>query len=257
MYKNPSFIICLALITIPLSVFSQTGIIDYKHVINIYANTKRDDSGIKARLYFTSTKSLYIYNQNDSLKDDLVHFDIIGSEVDGFKDIIWDKIGERCFKDFASKHLISREFIRKKVYIIEDTLHNFNWTISKENKKINGIDCIKAITQFRGRKYEAWFAPSIPLNIGPWKLHGLPGAILEAYDTKKEVQFLIEKIEIPTDIKNVMVEPQSNKKITWVDFLKFRKDEEDRIRRLMSADPGKGVTITVSGKTAHVEEDEN
>jgi hypothetical protein len=35
---------------------------------------------------------------------------------------------------------------------------------------------------FKGREYIVWYAPSIAYAEGPWKLGGLPGLILEAYD---------------------------------------------------------------------------
>ena len=38
-------------------------------------------------------------------------------------------------------------------------------------------------------KWTAWFAPEIPVQEGPWKLCGLPGLILEAYDTDKNYHF--------------------------------------------------------------------
>ena len=43
----------------------------------------------------------------------------------------------------------------------------------------------------RGRNYHAWFAPEIPLNEGPWKFNGLPGLILEVYDTQDHYHFTL------------------------------------------------------------------
>ena len=42
---------------------------------------------------------------------------------------------------------------------------------------------------FKGRTWTAWFAADIPLDNGPWKLCGLPGLILRAYDAKQQYIF--------------------------------------------------------------------
>ncbi len=63
------------------------------------------------------------------------------------------------------------------------------WEICDSTKTIIGYECIKAVTDYRGRKWTAWFSPEIPVQEGPWKLCGLPGLILEAYDTKKNYWF--------------------------------------------------------------------
>jgi GLPGLI family protein len=44
------------------------------------------------------------------------------------------------------------------------------------------------MTHFKGRGYTAWYAPSITNMEGPWKLGGLPGMILEAYDDEGDWQ---------------------------------------------------------------------
>jgi GLPGLI family protein len=92
-----------------------------------------------------------------------------------------------------------RKMVRKERlinnYLIEDALPAINWKISSDTATFGGLLCQKAITRFRGRDYTAWFSPDLPFHSGPWKLNGLPGAILEAYDTKKEVEFKFDGIE--------------------------------------------------------------
>lgn len=54
---------------------------------------------------------------------------------------------------------------------------------------IIGYPCQLAKTNFKGRTWYAWFAEDIPLPEGPWKLIGLPGLTLKAYDENKEYSF--------------------------------------------------------------------
>ena len=61
------------------------------------------------------------------------------------------------------------------------------WKLNKETKNIGKFNCKKATCSFRGRNYTAWYTLEVPLPYGPWKLQGLPGVILEAYDEKKEI----------------------------------------------------------------------
>ncbi len=63
------------------------------------------------------------------------------------------------------------------------------WQIKEDTKLIGGYTCQLATTTFKGRNYQAWFSPDIPLSYGPWKLNGLPGLILSAQDDKGEVVF--------------------------------------------------------------------
>ena len=63
------------------------------------------------------------------------------------------------------------------------------WKITSESKNILGYDCILAKCDFRGRQWNAWFAPDIPVKEGPWKLFGLPGLVLEANDSKEHYSY--------------------------------------------------------------------
>ena len=78
---------------------------------------------------------------------------------------------------------------------------NFKWQILSESKEILGYKCQKAQGEFRGRKYIAWFAPSIPISDGPWKFCGLPGLILAVEDMDKYFVFTC------IDIKNNQSQP--------------------------------------------------
>jgi GLPGLI family protein len=93
----------------------------------------------------------------------------------------------------------SRKLVRKEVmmnsYIINDLLPVINWHISGDKANFAELHCQKATCHFKGRDYTVWFCPDLPVRVGPWKLNGLPGVIVEAYDAKKEVVFKFDKVE--------------------------------------------------------------
>lgn len=80
--------------------------------------------------------------------------------------------------------------------IVKENLPAIEWNIKPDSKReIMGFDCIEAEALFRGRFYTAWFSPDIPVPFGPWKLQGLPGLILEAYDKMDEVHFYATQLK--------------------------------------------------------------
>jgi GLPGLI family protein len=74
-------------------------------------------------------------------------------------------------------------------YLIEEIAPKINWKLTKDTTSFSGVKCQMATAYFKGRNWIAWYAPELPFQSGPWKLNGLPGLIIEAYDEKKEVQF--------------------------------------------------------------------
>ncbi|MFB9863999.1 GLPGLI family protein [Rufibacter immobilis] len=85
----------------------------------------------------------------------------------------------------------------KSNFTYQEDIPKIDWQISNQSKEIGGMKVIKATARFRGRNYTAWFAPEIAVPLGPWKLHGLPGLILEAHDDRKEIHFIFKKIIYP------------------------------------------------------------
>lgn len=111
------------------------------------------------------------------------------------------------YKDIISAQmtLLSMPAYSGKLFSITDKTPVISWNIEPETKDIKGMQCQKAITHFKGRDYTAWFCSQLPYSNGPWKLGGLPGLILEAYDTKKEVVFTLASFESVQD-KTVLID---------------------------------------------------
>ena len=80
-------------------------------------------------------------------------------------------------------------------FLVAGPLPVIGWQVTADTATFGGLHCQKATGHFKGRDYIAWFCPDLPLHTGPWELSGLPGVIVEAYDTKNEVRFLFDGIE--------------------------------------------------------------
>jgi GLPGLI family protein len=68
----------------------------------------------------------------------------------------------------------------------------FNWVSVKDSVKvIKNLTCQLATTNYGGRKWFAWYTLEIPISDGPFKFKGLPGLIIEAYDSEKDYVYTL------------------------------------------------------------------
>lgn len=68
------------------------------------------------------------------------------------------------------------------------------WEVKDSTREVLGYKCQMATCNYRGRRYVVWFASDIPVSDGPWKLAGLPGLILEAYDVQHHYHYTAVKL---------------------------------------------------------------
>ncbi len=76
-----------------------------------------------------------------------------------------------------------------------DTGMRYEWKLEKGEHVVMGYVCKRASCRFRGRDYVAWYAPDIPIFEGPFVFNGLPGLILQVYDTQRHYTFTASRIE--------------------------------------------------------------
>lgn len=132
-----------------------------------------------------------------------------------------------------------------KDYAIDEAYPIIDWKILDDTTLIANFKCQKAIGYFKGRNYIAWFAPDFPYNTGPWKLCGLPGLILEAYDEKREVEFLFDGLAATSG--NDFKIPQETINATREEFNKLKKlSTEDPAAFFAGNSLGGGAVFTPS-----------
>ncbi len=103
--------------------------------------------------------------------------------------------GTEYYQFINNRKLVRKEMMMMDSYIIDDVLPAINWLISSDKANFGELHCQKATCHFKGRYYTAWFCADLPVHVGPWKLNGLPGVIVEAYDAKKDIIFKFDRVE--------------------------------------------------------------
>lgn len=134
---------------------------------------------------------------------------------------------EFIYKIYKTKEqLISLFDYTAYKYELEEVLPSFEWKMHSETKTILGYTCSLATTTFKGREYTAWYTLEVPISEGPYKFHGLPGMIMEIYDTKNHYHFEAKGIEKLRS--NIHIENQDYTKISHKDYEVFLKKIKEK-----------------------------
>lgn len=102
----------------------------------------------------------------------------------------------RIYKNFGDNEITMIDEIGIDWFKVVEPIPEFEWELCDEWKEISGYKVRKAVCNFRGRDYEAWYASDIPVSDGPWKFCGLPGLIFEVYDTRCHYYYRLTGIRL-------------------------------------------------------------
>lgn len=98
---------------------------------------------------------------------------------------------EYFYQNYPKGSITTRSRILADPIEIVESRENLEWQLVDSIKVVAGYECKLAIAPFRGRVWSAWYTLEIPIDFGPWKLHGLPGLILEAYDLNSDYHYTL------------------------------------------------------------------
>src|SRR5699024_8929785 len=158
-------------------------------------------------LYLFSSPQASVFMNHNTAKADEIKKNIERMLQSGSIDM--NKAGHKStdflleiYKNLHEGKTIAKNTLAKKDYIYQESQVPLDWNIASESKDYSGYQAQKATTSFAGRDYEAWFTMEIPLPDGPYVFSGLPGLIVELYDTQNHYHFSllsVEKLEEPKD----------------------------------------------------------
>ncbi len=213
------------------------------YIREVSADGERERNGLTS-LYFNQDYSIFVHHQaplGDTSFVDPVNG--MPSTVSG------DSTGFPIYKMHKERKIMQRvecRQVKRGTCIVTDTLGTMNWEIKQdEAKEIGGFACEKAVATFRGRTYEAWFAPDVPVSSGPFKFFGLPGLILEIKSADDVVKFSFHSLELNRYPESTL-QPPTNGLSLNMDYTYFIEDWylfiENQEKQLRAS--GMDITIT-------------
>ena len=148
-------------------------------------------------------------------------------EKDGiYGDFPHVRMSTYVYKNYPTGQMTITDRISLQDYCYVDSLHTQTWTMGDSTREVLGYTCQQAMADFRGRRWTAWFATDIPISDGPWKLGGLPGLILEAYDEGKQHVFTAVGLERVKDELIIFNRPfRGNHRFEQTNRLEFLRME--------------------------------
>lgn len=149
------------------------------------------------------------------------------------------------FVDREARKITAQEPVLDEVVNVEEEIPQFKWQITGEQKKIAEHGCYEATTTFRGRSYSVWFTPDIPLDVGPWKFSGLPGAILQVNDKEGRYNWYCKSISsLSAESKALIQAPEKRKTYGFDEFQKMGREKiMDYLHKRID-----GTELTISSK---------
>lgn len=217
-----------------------TGVVTYK---SYYPDKKQRNRSVDMTVYFNSYESLLAnlgQTSQPAIKVEKID--------DGFNFTLpyGDSLGGRIYRNIKNNLMVIRrpENSISDAFIVKEDWLAINWKIETATKKIGKYTATKATGSFRGRDYTAWFTYDIPVPFGPWKLHGLPGLILEAEDSEKMMRFYVTEIKIPYNTEEIIKVPTAAKELTLKEEAYMQDNFDDLLAKKLNARLPQGSRFT-------------
>lgn len=120
------------------------------------------------------------------------------------------------YKDLSKNQMLYRFNFANDTFQGVDELLKMDWKITDTIKQVKNYPCRKAVSNWKGYRFTAWFTDAIPIKNGPEKFDGLPGLIVKMEYGQIEITlenveisekpFFIEKPKLTSDKKYTMEE---------------------------------------------------
>lgn len=247
----------LALSMISVSTYAQKteGVLTYTQKLDMKSRFQNMDPAMQARMPENVTRQYQLaFTPQEALYEPAAVLDegngfggpMGGSmRLGGASATVYTQLTEK-------KRVESRDIFGEK-YRVLDTLVSQRWKLGKETKTIKGFVCQKAsftdtmrvqrIMMGPGgpppgenqqptlRTVVAWYAPEIPVPIGPEKYSGLPGLILEVDVNNGENQYTVSEMEWRKPKASELKAPKAGKAVTEKEVREIMMKRMEEMRK--------------------------
>jgi len=165
---------------------------------NIPLKSQNDIGTFELRLIFTD--SIYRYQHVETINTSEWQKKTSGFHENVLEPFTIGRVGSN--KQFK----IAKDCESGRKVVILDSIPPIDWKLTGVNKIIMGHECEEALGVYRGRPIKVYFTQEIPVPLGPYKIIGLPGLVLEMSSLDGDFRYIASSL----------------KTIYGIDYSKFR-----------------------------------
>lgn len=88
------------------------------------------------------------------------------------------------YQNYPQGKMTTVDIMAPNIFTYQEAAFPVQWELTQDTTTVCGYVCNKAVAEYGGRKWTAWYAADIPVPYGPWKFTGLPGLVLAATDSE-------------------------------------------------------------------------
>ena len=151
----------------------------------------------------------------------------------------------QIFKNYPMGKVTTTDRLGITNILCEEDNDRPEWQLHPDTMTVLSYPCQKATCRFKGRDYTAWYTMEVPVSDGPWKLHGLPGLILKAEDSRGHFSFTCTGLEQCRDAKPILIHTKGREKLSRKELDKmYERYYTDPMGFLSSTAPNVTINIT-------------
>lgn len=214
--------------TISLNAQNVSGKVTYvisKNPANAFSNNLGADSrykGVQEKIENSMTRFKFVleFNPENSIFYLQNNLSLDTSEFYTDMSILATRGNSVFYVDRKKETILEEVFFLGQDFLIQSSITDLKWELTKETKKIGKYMCFKATAlrenfgpveeDLRYSKYTAWYCPELAINFGPYEVCGLPGLVLEYTNGRmtysaSEITLSNNKIELKESKKGKVV----------------------------------------------------
>lgn len=132
---------------------------------------------------------------------------------------------QKVYYDFDKEQKLEQVEFMTRIFLVESEIEPVPWKLGSEKKKVMEYICLGATATIDDQELIAWFAPEIPVSLGPSVYGGLPGLIL-AVERNGETAYVATSVSLNPPDEQAIAKPNKGNKVSREEFAAIRKEKE-------------------------------
>jgi GLPGLI family protein len=131
---------------------------------------------------------------------------------------------QEIYYDFEKNQKLEQMEYLTRMFLLKSEIAPLAWKLGSEKKKILEYTCMGATMNMDDQEIVAWFAPELPVSLGPANFGGLPGLVL-AVERNGETAYVATSVDLTPPAAESMEKPDKGTKVTQEEFESIKEEK--------------------------------